>query len=73
MGIHELLVATDEIKRKIQKREPIEELRKQAMRDGMTTLLQDGIQKVMQGHHRLQAGPRGLHQVTRRPPNVASP
>ena len=49
MGIHELLVATDEIKRKIQKREPIEELRKQAIRDGMTTLLQDGIQKVIKG------------------------
>jgi type II secretory ATPase GspE/PulE/Tfp pilus assembly ATPase PilB-like protein len=49
MGIHELLVATDEIKRKIQKREPIEELRKQAQRDGMTTLLQDGIQKVVKG------------------------
>jgi type II secretory ATPase GspE/PulE/Tfp pilus assembly ATPase PilB-like protein len=50
MGLHELLVGTDEMKRKIQKREPIEELRKQAMRDGMTTLLQDGIQKVIQGH-----------------------
>jgi type II secretory ATPase GspE/PulE/Tfp pilus assembly ATPase PilB-like protein len=49
MGIHELLVATDEIKRKIQKRDSIEELRKQAMRDGMTTLLQDGIQKVIRG------------------------
>ena len=49
MGIHELLVATDEMKRKIQKRDPIEELRKQAMRDGMTTLLQDGIQKVIRG------------------------
>jgi type II secretory ATPase GspE/PulE/Tfp pilus assembly ATPase PilB-like protein len=49
MGIHELLVATDEIKRKIQKRAPIEELRKQAMVDGMTTLLQDGIQKVIKG------------------------
>jgi type II secretory ATPase GspE/PulE/Tfp pilus assembly ATPase PilB-like protein len=49
MGIHELLVATDEMKRKIQKREPIEELRKQAQRDGMTTLLQDGIQKVVKG------------------------
>ncbi len=49
MGIHELLVATDEMKRKIQKREPIEHLRKQAMSDGMTTLLQDGIQKVVKG------------------------
>jgi type II secretory ATPase GspE/PulE/Tfp pilus assembly ATPase PilB-like protein len=49
MGIHELLVATEEIKRMIQKRTPIEELRKQALRDGMTTLLQDGIQKVIKG------------------------
>jgi type II secretory ATPase GspE/PulE/Tfp pilus assembly ATPase PilB-like protein len=49
MGIHELLVATDDIKRRIQKREPIAELRKQAQRDGMTTLLQDGIQKVIKG------------------------
>jgi type II secretory ATPase GspE/PulE/Tfp pilus assembly ATPase PilB-like protein len=49
MGIHELLVATDDIKRRIQKREAIEALRKQAMADGMTTLLQDGIQKVLKG------------------------
>ena len=50
MGIHELLVATDEIKRMIQKRKPIEELRALAIREGMTTLLQDGIQKVLRGH-----------------------
>jgi type II secretory ATPase GspE/PulE/Tfp pilus assembly ATPase PilB-like protein len=49
MGVHELLIATDEIKRMIQKREPIEKMRKQAMVDGMTTLLQDGIQKVIAG------------------------
>jgi type II secretory ATPase GspE/PulE/Tfp pilus assembly ATPase PilB-like protein len=50
MGIHELLVATDDMKRMIQKREPIEKLRKQAMKDGMRTLLQDGIEKVVAGH-----------------------
>jgi type II secretory ATPase GspE/PulE/Tfp pilus assembly ATPase PilB-like protein len=49
MGLHELLVATDEIKRSIQRRQPVEELRKQAIKDGMTTLLQDGIEKVIQG------------------------
>jgi len=49
MGIHELLVATDDMKRMIQKRDPIEQLRRQALKDGMTTLLQDGIQKVIQG------------------------
>jgi type II secretory ATPase GspE/PulE/Tfp pilus assembly ATPase PilB-like protein len=50
MGIHELLVATDEMKRMIQKRDPVEQLRKQALRDGMRTLLQDGIEKVIAGH-----------------------
>jgi type II secretory ATPase GspE/PulE/Tfp pilus assembly ATPase PilB-like protein len=50
MGIHELLVGSDEIKRLIQKRRPVEELRQQAIEDGMTTLLQDGIQKVLLGH-----------------------
>jgi type II secretory ATPase GspE/PulE/Tfp pilus assembly ATPase PilB-like protein len=50
MGIHELLVGTDEVKRLVQKRRPVEELRAQAIKDGMTTLLQDGIQKVLKGH-----------------------
>ncbi len=50
MGIHELLVATDEVKRLVQKRATVEELRRQGMADGMTTLLQDGIQKVLHGH-----------------------
>jgi type II secretory ATPase GspE/PulE/Tfp pilus assembly ATPase PilB-like protein len=50
MGIHELLVGTDEVKRMVQKRRPVEELREQAIKDGMTTLLQDGIIKVLRGH-----------------------
>ncbi|HET7291060.1 MAG TPA: ATPase, T2SS/T4P/T4SS family [Vicinamibacteria bacterium] len=50
MGIHELLLATDEMKRMIQKRDPIEKMRKQAIQDGMRTLLQDGIEKVVAGH-----------------------
>jgi type II secretory ATPase GspE/PulE/Tfp pilus assembly ATPase PilB-like protein len=50
MGIHELLLGTDEMKRMIQKRKPVEELRQQAIREGMTTLLQDGVQKVLRGH-----------------------
>jgi type II secretory ATPase GspE/PulE/Tfp pilus assembly ATPase PilB-like protein len=49
MGIHELLVGTDELKRMVQKRRPVEELRDQGIKDGMTTLLQDGIQKVLRG------------------------
>ena len=49
MGIHELLVASDNIKRMIQKHEPVEVLRGKSMSEGMTTLLQDGIQKAIQG------------------------
>jgi type II secretory ATPase GspE/PulE/Tfp pilus assembly ATPase PilB-like protein len=50
MGIHELLSGTDEMKRLIQKHATVEEMRNQALRDGMTTLLQDGILKVVKGY-----------------------
>jgi len=50
MGIHELLLGTDDMKRMIQKRASVEDMRKQAVADGMTTLLQDGIIKVLRGH-----------------------
>jgi type II secretory ATPase GspE/PulE/Tfp pilus assembly ATPase PilB-like protein len=49
VGIHELLVGTDEIKRLIQKHATVEEMRNMAMGQGMTTLLQDGILKSIQG------------------------
>jgi len=49
MGIHELIVATDGIKRLIQKHASVEEMRDLAMEEGMTTLLQDGIYKSIQG------------------------
>ncbi|MEA1970608.1 MAG: GspE/PulE family protein, partial [Thermodesulfobacteriota bacterium] len=50
MGVHELLVATDEIKRLIQKHENVETIRNMAISQGMSTLLQDGITKVIAGH-----------------------
>ena len=49
MGIHELLVGTDEIKRQIQKHATVEEMRGLAIEQGMTTLLQDGIFKSLKG------------------------
>jgi type II secretory ATPase GspE/PulE/Tfp pilus assembly ATPase PilB-like protein/GAF domain-containing protein len=49
MGIHELIVATDGIKRLIQKHETVEVIRDLAMNEGMTTLLQDGIYKSIRG------------------------
>ena len=50
MGIHELMDGTKEIKRLIKKKAPTEELYQQAAKQGMTTLKQDGIMKVFQGH-----------------------
>jgi len=49
MGIHELIIATDGIKRMIQKHDTVEAMRDLAMSEGMTTLLQDGIIKSIQG------------------------
>jgi type II secretory ATPase GspE/PulE/Tfp pilus assembly ATPase PilB-like protein len=49
MGIHELLVGTDEQKKLIQTNARMEELREQAIIDGMRTLKQDGIEKIFQG------------------------
>ena len=49
MAIHELLVGTDEMKKLIQVQSKMEDLRDQAMTDGMTTLKQDGIAKVFGG------------------------
>ncbi|MBC8284295.1 MAG: GspE/PulE family protein [Nitrospinae bacterium] len=48
-GLHECLEGTDEIKRMIMKKSLVEELRAQALSDGMTTLKQDGIYKVFKG------------------------
>jgi len=48
-GIHELLAGTDEMKSLIQNRAKIKELKAQGIKDGMTTLMQDGIRKVCLG------------------------
>jgi type II secretory ATPase GspE/PulE/Tfp pilus assembly ATPase PilB-like protein len=48
-GIHEIIVGTDPLKSLIQGRAKMEEIREQAMKDGMTTLMQDGIRKTLVG------------------------
>jgi type II secretory ATPase GspE/PulE/Tfp pilus assembly ATPase PilB-like protein len=48
-ALHELLIGTDTIKRMIQKRATGEVLLKAAIEEGMTTLVQDGVIKVIQG------------------------
>ena len=50
MGMHELLMGTDEQKRLIQSCAKMEKLRDHAIKDGMTTLKQDGIEKIFAGH-----------------------
>ncbi len=47
--LHELLVGSAEIKNLIQSRAKTAEIVSAAMRDGMVTLVQDGIQKVLRG------------------------
>jgi type II secretory ATPase GspE/PulE/Tfp pilus assembly ATPase PilB-like protein len=49
MGVHELLVGTDEMKKAIQRKAGIDEMRRMAMQDGMRTLLQDAIEKAFKG------------------------
>ena len=49
MGIHELMEGTPEVKLMIKQRAGTEDILKQAMKEGMSTLKQDGIMKVFQG------------------------
>lgn len=49
VALHELLLGSDEIKRMVQQKARTEEILKVALNEGMTTLVQDGIQKVLQG------------------------
>jgi type II secretory ATPase GspE/PulE/Tfp pilus assembly ATPase PilB-like protein len=49
VALHELLVGSDDLKRCIQRKAPIDEIRRVAAEAGMITLLQDGVRKVMDG------------------------
>ncbi|WP_153306717.1 ATPase, T2SS/T4P/T4SS family [Desulfonatronum thioautotrophicum] len=48
-GVHELMTSTKPIKNLIKRRSPTEEIRDQAVADGMLTLKQDALLKVLQG------------------------
>jgi type II secretory ATPase GspE/PulE/Tfp pilus assembly ATPase PilB-like protein len=48
-GLHELLEGTDRMKTLIKRKSEIELIREQAIKDGMTTLKQDGILKCFTG------------------------
>ena len=56
LALHELLIASEDARRLIRHRKPVAELRELALADGMRTLKQDGIEKVLLGQ-------TDLHQV----------
>jgi type II secretory ATPase GspE/PulE/Tfp pilus assembly ATPase PilB-like protein len=49
VGLHELLIGTDRIKKDIQEHARVANMFSTAIEDGMRTLKQDGIEKVLQG------------------------
>ena len=49
VGLHELLIGTDPLKKAIQEHARVAELFAIALEEGMRTLKQDGIEKVLQG------------------------
>ncbi len=48
-GLHELLIGTDRVKQQIQEHARVSQMLATALEDGMRTLKQDGIEKVLQG------------------------
>ncbi|HXZ97208.1 MAG TPA: ATPase, T2SS/T4P/T4SS family, partial [Burkholderiales bacterium] len=49
VGLHEMLVGTDALKRNIQEHAHVAQMFATALEDGMRTLKQDGIEKVLMG------------------------
>ena len=49
VALHELLLGSDKLKRMIQTKARTEEMLKAAIEEGMTTLMQDGVQKALLG------------------------
>jgi type II secretory ATPase GspE/PulE/Tfp pilus assembly ATPase PilB-like protein len=49
VGLHELLVSTPDLRQRMQRRASASELRDEAIRSGMSTLRQDGIEKSLLG------------------------
>jgi type II secretory ATPase GspE/PulE/Tfp pilus assembly ATPase PilB-like protein len=50
IAVHELLVTNDSLKQAIQHKASVNDIRQLARDGGMTTLLQDGVAKVLAGH-----------------------
>ncbi len=55
IGLHELLIGSDNVKKDILASAPVSQLVATALKEGMRTLRQDGLEKVIQGHTDVQA------------------
>ena len=49
VGVHEVLIGTHKLQAMIYRHAEMDEIREQAIADGMRTLKQDGIAKIFQG------------------------
>jgi type II secretory ATPase GspE/PulE/Tfp pilus assembly ATPase PilB-like protein len=49
VGLHELLLGSDQVKKLIQEHARVADILAVALNEGMRTLKQDGIEKVLQG------------------------
>jgi type II secretory ATPase GspE/PulE/Tfp pilus assembly ATPase PilB-like protein len=54
LGLHELLIMNDELRRMVQQKASVHEIRRAATEGGMTTLLQDGVEKALAGRTELR-------------------
>ncbi|MBF0284058.1 MAG: GspE/PulE family protein [Magnetococcales bacterium] len=48
-GLHELLGASEAMRKLVARKAPVNEMRAQAMQEGMRTILQDGVMKIFKG------------------------
>ena len=48
-GVHELLMGTNELQAMIYNKAELDVIREQALKDGMQTMKQDGIEKIFMG------------------------
>ena len=62
LGVYEVLEMSDPIRETIMKRANSEEIRKVAMKNGMTTILEDGFRKALQGLTTIEEILRVIHE-----------
>lgn len=62
MGIYEVLVVNDTIREAIMRRADAGEIKKLAIKDGMTTLIEDGFKKALEGSTTLEEILRVAHE-----------